>query len=87
MCKFSVAASPCAGITSVNDLREGRKVVGNKNNRKCKRCVRFCPAVLPAHNFIDRAESIVPEVNKANEIAGQNVFFAAKKYLTLFLQL
>lgn len=58
--------------SSANDLRDGQRIVGNKNNRKRKE--RMWPTLNGSvHNFIGRAESIIPEVNKLNGIAGQNV--------------
>lgn len=64
-------ATPTQG-SSANDLRNGQRIVGNKNNRKRKE--RMWPTLNGSvHNFIGRVESIVPEVNKVNGIAGQNV--------------
>lgn len=59
-----------------NDLlRDGQRIVWNKNNRKRKaRAWPTTPSALAAHNFIGRAVSIVPEINQVNEVAGRNVF-------------
>lgn len=73
VCVLPRSRQPLSGDLSANDLRDGQRIVGNKNNRKRKGCVRVygLPCELPVHNFTGRAEGLVREVNKVDEAAGQ----------------
>lgn len=72
-CIVSTAASPTRGSLA-NDLRDGQRTVGNKNNRKRKERAWPTRSEHSLHNFIGRAGDIVAEINKVNEVAGWNVF-------------
>lgn len=82
MCCFGYG-TPTQG-SSANDLRDGQRIVGNKNNRKRKE--RMWPTLNGSvHNFIGRAESIVPEINKVyKRNYWSKCFYAGGEYLTLF---
>lgn len=62
MCVLCMGHGTPTQESSANDLRDGQRIVGNKNNRKHKECRRPTPE-WSLHNFIGYAKSIVPEVN------------------------
>lgn len=79
MCAYCVGHGTPTQESSANDLQNGQRIVGNKNNRKRKEHRRPTPE-WSLHNFIGRAKSIVPKVNTVDEVAGQNIS-ALEKYL------
>lgn len=79
MCAYCVGHGTPTQESSANDLQNGQRIVGNKNNRKRKEH-RRPTSEWSLHNFIGRAKSIVPKVNTVDEVAGQNIS-ALEKYL------
>lgn len=73
---------------SANDLRDGQRIVGNKNNRKRNECVCVYLCVWSTLNcqcitLLAAPEGLVLEVNKVDEAAGQNVCALFSSFLRL----